>query len=189
MKSDVLKHPILLTVAEKLGKTPAQVALRWGLQSGHSVLPKSIHEARIKENFDVFDWAIPDDLFAEFSKIEQASSLSFIIFFLLSGSHILFLLCPQASSKIVRFFLLKKALFSVSSDSRNAIYFYVSTLFQSLSENSCPLIWLRNYHPEFSSLRTSLFLSLQGRLVSGVIFVHETLGHYKTVDELWDGET
>ncbi|KAK3000411.1 hypothetical protein RJ639_020623, partial [Escallonia herrerae] len=63
IKSDVLKNPILAMVAEKLGKTPAQVALRWGLQMGHSVLPKSTHEARIKENFDVFDWCIPDDLF------------------------------------------------------------------------------------------------------------------------------
>ncbi|KAK9055560.1 hypothetical protein SSX86_026644 [Deinandra increscens subsp. villosa] len=69
----VLQHPILISVAEKLGKTPAQVALRWGLQMGHSVLPKSTNEARIKENFDVFDWSIPDVLFAEFSKIEQAS--------------------------------------------------------------------------------------------------------------------
>ncbi|KAF5940903.1 hypothetical protein HYC85_022070 [Camellia sinensis] len=36
LKSDVLKHPILNAIAEKLGKTPAQVALRWGLQMGHS---------------------------------------------------------------------------------------------------------------------------------------------------------
>lgn len=61
-------------VAQKLGKTPAQVALRWGLQMGHSVLPKSTHEERIKENFNIFDWSIPEDLFAKFSEIEQASS-------------------------------------------------------------------------------------------------------------------
>ncbi|KAK7350032.1 hypothetical protein VNO77_08069 [Canavalia gladiata] len=72
LKSDVLKHPVLNMIAEKLGKTPAQVALRWGLQMGHSVLPKSTNEARIKENFDVFDWSIPDDLFAKFSEIQQA---------------------------------------------------------------------------------------------------------------------
>ncbi|KAK3037437.1 hypothetical protein RJ639_031931 [Escallonia herrerae] len=81
IKSDVLKNPILAMVAEKLGKTPAQVALRWGLQMGHSVLPKSTHEARIKENFDVFDWCIPDDLFEKFSEFEQAS-FSFFLFFL-----------------------------------------------------------------------------------------------------------
>lgn len=72
LKSDILKHPVLTTVAEKLGKTPAQVALRWGLQMGHSVLPKSTNEKRIKENFDVFDWSIPDDLLAKFSEIPQA---------------------------------------------------------------------------------------------------------------------
>lgn len=67
----MLKNPILNFVAEKLGKTPAQVALRWGLQMGHSVLPKSTNGKRIKENFDVFDWCLPQDLFDKFSEIEQ----------------------------------------------------------------------------------------------------------------------
>ena len=74
LKSDVLKHPVLNMIAEKLGKTPAQVALRWGLQKGNSVLPKSTNEARIKENFDVFEWAIPEDLIAKFSEIQQVST-------------------------------------------------------------------------------------------------------------------
>ncbi|CAH9087633.1 unnamed protein product [Cuscuta europaea] len=72
IKSNVITHPVVLSVAEKLGKTPAQVCLRWGLQMGNSVLPKSTNERRIKENFDVFDWSIPDDLMAKFSEIEQA---------------------------------------------------------------------------------------------------------------------
>ncbi|XP_057512049.1 aldo-keto reductase family 4 member C10-like [Actinidia eriantha] len=72
LKSDVLKNSVLNAVAEKLGKTPAQVALRWGLQMGNSVLPKSTHEERIKANFDLFDWSIPDDLIAQFSEIQQA---------------------------------------------------------------------------------------------------------------------
>ncbi|XP_052299651.1 NADPH-dependent aldo-keto reductase, chloroplastic-like isoform X1 [Citrus sinensis] len=67
----VLQNPIVNTVAEKLGKSPAQVALRWGLQMGHSVLPKSANEARLKENFDIFDWCIPEDLLAKFPEIEQ----------------------------------------------------------------------------------------------------------------------
>ncbi|XP_078179144.1 NADPH-dependent aldo-keto reductase, chloroplastic-like isoform X2 [Carex rostrata] len=76
MKSNnILEHPIIASVAEKLGKTPAQVALRWGIQSGHSVLPKSTNEARIKQNLDLFGWSIPDDHFAEFSKIEQVRLL------------------------------------------------------------------------------------------------------------------
>ncbi|KAM3325530.1 Aldo-keto reductase family 4 member C11 [Capsicum baccatum] len=75
LKSDVLKQPAVMSVAEKLGKTPAQVCLRWGIQMGQSVLPKSTNEARIKENFDVLDWSIPDDLLAKFSEIPQARLL------------------------------------------------------------------------------------------------------------------
>ncbi|GAV88840.1 Aldo_ket_red domain-containing protein [Cephalotus follicularis] len=74
-KNVVLQNPILIMVAEKLGKSPAQVALRWGLQMGHSVLPKSINETRIKENFDVFDWTIPEDLLAKLSEIEQVKMI------------------------------------------------------------------------------------------------------------------
>lgn len=72
-KTNILNNRVLHTIAEKLGKTPAQIALRWGLQMGHSVLPKSTNPARIKENFDLFDWSIPEDFLANFSEIEQAS--------------------------------------------------------------------------------------------------------------------
>ncbi|TKY63333.1 Aldo-keto reductase family 4 member C9 [Spatholobus suberectus] len=68
---DILKNPVIIEVAEKLGKTPAQVALRWGLQAGHSVLPKSTNESRIRGNFDVFDWSITEDLVTKFSEIKQ----------------------------------------------------------------------------------------------------------------------
>ncbi|XP_030540478.1 NADPH-dependent aldo-keto reductase, chloroplastic-like [Rhodamnia argentea] len=80
VKSEVLKQPVVTAVAEKLGKSPAQVALRWGLQMGHSLLPKSTNEKRIIENFDVFDWSMPDDLFAKFSEIEQARLLRATVF-------------------------------------------------------------------------------------------------------------
>ncbi|KAJ8428265.1 hypothetical protein Cgig2_000327 [Carnegiea gigantea] len=70
-KTPLLAHPVLTMVAEKLGKTPAQIALRWGLQMGHSVLPKASSEARLKENLDIFDWSIPDDLLSKFSEIKQ----------------------------------------------------------------------------------------------------------------------
>ncbi|XP_074311248.1 NADPH-dependent aldo-keto reductase, chloroplastic-like isoform X2 [Silene latifolia] len=71
LKGNVLKEPALLEIAETLNKTPAQVALRWGLQSGHCVLPKSVSESRIKENFNVFDWTIPQELFSKFSTLHQ----------------------------------------------------------------------------------------------------------------------
>ncbi|EES19639.1 hypothetical protein BDA96_09G169100 [Sorghum bicolor] len=73
--SSVLENSIVVSVAEKLQKTPAQVALRWGIQMGHSVLPKSANESRIKENIDIFDWSIPEDLMAKFSEIKQVRLL------------------------------------------------------------------------------------------------------------------
>ncbi|XP_021769588.1 NADPH-dependent aldo-keto reductase, chloroplastic-like isoform X2 [Chenopodium quinoa] len=67
----ILADPILTTIAKELGKSPAQVALRWGLQKGHSVLPKTSNEARLKENLDVFDWSIPENLLCKLSEIKQ----------------------------------------------------------------------------------------------------------------------
>jgi diketogulonate reductase-like aldo/keto reductase len=75
VKGEILKEPILIEIAEKLNKSPAQVALRWGLQSGHSVLPKSVNESRIKENLSLFDWCIPPELFSKFSQIHQVWSM------------------------------------------------------------------------------------------------------------------
>ncbi|VAH66377.1 unnamed protein product [Triticum turgidum subsp. durum] len=75
MNGNVLKEPVVLSIAEKLGKTPAQVALRWNIQMGHSVLPKSVSEERIKQNLAVYDWSIPEELLAKFSEIKQARLL------------------------------------------------------------------------------------------------------------------
>lgn len=75
MKGEILKEAILQEIAGELNKSPAQVALRWGLQSGHSILPKSVNESRIKENFNLFDWSIPPKLFLRFSNIHQVNNL------------------------------------------------------------------------------------------------------------------
>lgn len=53
--------PKLLEIAEKYGKSQAQLLIRWALQVGAIVLPKSVHNERIKENADVFDFEITDD--------------------------------------------------------------------------------------------------------------------------------
>lgn len=90
LKSEVLKNPVLVMVAEKLGKTPAQVALRWGIQTGHSVLPKSTNEARIKQNLEVYDWSIPDDMLIKISEIEQARNFVVLFFILMTCWHIIF---------------------------------------------------------------------------------------------------
>jgi diketogulonate reductase-like aldo/keto reductase len=53
-----LKNPLLLNLSEKYNKTPAQLLIRWGLQKGFVVIPKSQNKQRINENFNVFDFAI-----------------------------------------------------------------------------------------------------------------------------------
>uniref|UniRef100_A0A8R7QY38 NADP-dependent oxidoreductase domain-containing protein n=1 Tax=Triticum urartu TaxID=4572 RepID=A0A8R7QY38_TRIUA len=70
----VADNPVVASVAESLGRTPAQIALRWGIQQGQSVLPKSVNESRLKENIDLFGWSIPEELCAKFSEIEQVQS-------------------------------------------------------------------------------------------------------------------
>ncbi|CAH2039166.1 unnamed protein product [Thlaspi arvense] len=50
----------------------AQTALRWGLQMGHIVLPKSTNEGRIRENFEVLGWSITEEMFGKFSEIQRS---------------------------------------------------------------------------------------------------------------------
>ncbi|GJP32745.1 hypothetical protein CLOM_g17341 [Closterium sp. NIES-68] len=57
-------------VAEKYGKTPAQVILRWALQRGTSVLPVSVREQRIRSNYALLDWRLSDCDWARINAIE-----------------------------------------------------------------------------------------------------------------------
>ena len=60
-KGGVLDDPTVLRLASDHGKTPAQVVLRWHLELGNVVIPKSVTPERIEENFDVFDFELADD--------------------------------------------------------------------------------------------------------------------------------
>ncbi|MGO4423334.1 aldo/keto reductase, partial [Streptomyces sp. MCAF7] len=57
-RRSVLQDPAVTAIAETHGKSPAQVLLRWGIQQGRSVIPKSTKRHRIAENIDVFDFAL-----------------------------------------------------------------------------------------------------------------------------------
>jgi diketogulonate reductase-like aldo/keto reductase len=59
--TSTLEDPVIVDIAEAHGKTPAQVMLRWGLQHGRSVIPKSTKPARIAENIDVFGFELTGD--------------------------------------------------------------------------------------------------------------------------------
>ena len=56
----VLDDPAIVAIAERHERTPGQVVLRWHLQLGNVVIPKSVTPERIGENFDVFDFELTD---------------------------------------------------------------------------------------------------------------------------------
>jgi diketogulonate reductase-like aldo/keto reductase len=56
-----LADPTVAAIADRLGRTPAQVLLRWGVQRGFAVIPKSIHRERIVENSRIFDFELGED--------------------------------------------------------------------------------------------------------------------------------
>jgi 2,5-diketo-D-gluconate reductase A len=59
----VLADPVIVELADRLGRTPAQVTLRWHIQRGDVVFPKSVTRRRVEENFRLFDFELaPDDM-------------------------------------------------------------------------------------------------------------------------------
>ena len=66
-----LAHPAITAIAKRVGKTPAQVMLRWGVQQGVVVLPKSVHEERIVENAQLFDFALDAAAMRELDALDE----------------------------------------------------------------------------------------------------------------------
>ncbi|MEV0848229.1 aldo/keto reductase [Streptomyces sp. NPDC049954] len=67
----VLGDPVIVSIAERLGKTPAQVTLRWHLQRGDIVFPKSVTRSRVEENFDLFGFELSEGDLAEISALNR----------------------------------------------------------------------------------------------------------------------
>lgn len=65
-----LKDPAVGEIAANHGRTPAQVMLRWHLQQGRQVIPKSVTPARMRENFKVFDFQLTDDDLARIDALD-----------------------------------------------------------------------------------------------------------------------
>ena len=70
---DILEHPTIVALAEKLGKTPAQVVIRWNMQRGTIMIPKSVHKERIASNFDVFDFELNEENMAVMESVNDLS--------------------------------------------------------------------------------------------------------------------
>lgn len=71
----LLEHEVVQRLAAETGKTPGQVLIRWALQHGSSVIPKSVTPARIAQNFDVQDWVLSADQYAALSALEPQTRM------------------------------------------------------------------------------------------------------------------
>ena len=60
-KGNLLQDETLASIAQSHSKSPAQIVIRWHIQNGLIVIPKSVHDERIKQNIDVFDFELSDD--------------------------------------------------------------------------------------------------------------------------------
>lgn len=76
-KNDYFNNPVLKDVAAAHGKSAAQVALRFLLQSDVVLIPKSVHKERMEENFNVFDFALTDEEMARIEALDTGKSLFF----------------------------------------------------------------------------------------------------------------
>ena len=76
-RGDMFTNPVLTAVGEKYGKTAAQTALRFLLQSGVVVIPKSTHKQRMQQNFDLFDFTLTAEDMAAIEALDRGESLFF----------------------------------------------------------------------------------------------------------------
>lgn len=68
---ELLRDPVITTLAEKYGRTPAQIVIRWHVQLGNAVIPKSVTPSRIAENIDVFGFELADDDMASITELDR----------------------------------------------------------------------------------------------------------------------
>jgi 2,5-diketo-D-gluconate reductase A len=74
-QGSLLAHPTITGIAESCGRTPAQVLIRWHIQLGNIVIPKSVNPTRIASNFDVFDFELNSDEMASITSLDDGNRL------------------------------------------------------------------------------------------------------------------
>lgn len=73
-KHGIFTHPVLTAIGQKYGKTAAQVALRWNVQRGVTVIPKSVHKERMEQNLNIWGFQLSDGDMAEIAKLDIGRS-------------------------------------------------------------------------------------------------------------------
>ncbi len=73
-KHGIFTHPVLTSIGQKYGKSAAQVALRWNVQRGVVVIPKSVHKERMEQNIDIWDFELSGEDMAEIAKLDLGHS-------------------------------------------------------------------------------------------------------------------
>lgn len=73
-KHGIFTHPVLTKIGEKYGKSAAQTALRWNVQRGVVVIPKSTHKERMEQNMDIWDFVLSDEDMKEISALDIGHS-------------------------------------------------------------------------------------------------------------------
>lgn len=76
-RGGLFTDPVLTEIGKKYGKTTAQVMLRWHLQRGIIVIPKSVRKERMEENFNVFDFSLSDEDMEKIAALDKAQSSFF----------------------------------------------------------------------------------------------------------------
>lgn len=73
-KYGIFTHPVLSEIGRKYGKSAAQVALRWNVQRGVTVIPKSVHKERMEQNLDIWDFQLSGEDMAQIAKLDIGRS-------------------------------------------------------------------------------------------------------------------
>lgn len=73
-RNNIFSHPVLSGIGEKYGKSAAQVALRWNIQRGVAVIPKSTHKERMEQNIDIWDFSLSNEDMESIKKLDLGHS-------------------------------------------------------------------------------------------------------------------